>query len=77
LLFYDLVCKHYINNRINLAFYKFFGTDFTDALFFPYGRTAGEKIIQPPEAGRQGIGNMANPFHNSTVFIREIRAKKN
>jgi hypothetical protein len=71
------VCKHYINNRIKLAFYKIFGTDFTDALFFPCGRTAGGKIIQPPEAGRQGIGNMANPFHNSTVFIREIRAKKN
>jgi hypothetical protein len=45
--------------------------------FSPYGRTAGGKIIQLPEAGRQGIGNIANPFHNLTVFIREIRAKKN
>jgi hypothetical protein len=65
---------------INLAFYKIFGTDFTDstdAFFSPCGRTAEGKIIQPPEAGRQGIGNIANPFHNSTVFIREIRAKKN
>jgi hypothetical protein len=69
-----------LNNGINLAFYKTFGTDFTDftdALFFPCGGTAGEKSASPPEAGRQGIGNMANPFHDSTVFIRVIRVKKN
>jgi hypothetical protein len=46
-------------------------------LYFSPAEGPQGKNIQPPEAGRQGIGNMANPFHNSTVFIREIRAKKN
>jgi hypothetical protein len=45
--------------------------------FPPAEGPQGEKSSSPPEAGRQGIGNLANPFHNSTVFIREIRAKKN
>jgi hypothetical protein len=45
--------------------------------FSPCGRIAGRKSFCPPVAGRQGIGSHANPFHNLTAFIREIRAKKN
>jgi hypothetical protein len=58
---------------------NFFGTDFTDAtelIFFSLRKNRREKIVLLPEADRQGIGNHANPFQNSTVFIREIRAQK-
>ena len=45
--------------------------------FSPVEGPQGEKSYCPTRAGRQGIGHLANPFLNLTVFIREIRAKKN
>jgi hypothetical protein len=61
---------------IALVFYKTFGPDFADAtdiIFFSLRKNRREKTFCPPEAGRQGIGSLANPLHNLTVFIREIR----
>jgi hypothetical protein len=51
---------------INLAFYK---------LLARISRMPRMLYFSPVE-GSQGIGNLANPFLNLTVFIRVIRAKK-
>jgi hypothetical protein len=48
---------------INLAFYKLLAR-ISRMLYFS------------PVEGSQGIGNLANPLLNLTVFIRVIRAKK-